>query len=247
MTNNNNMFNIGEWSEISLMYSTLYQPSQEPARTTLRELVYAVFFVFSITFFVIYLLDLYPEVRIANADTVVAEEVELANTPNGAKVSSSSALDVRTAVPEDSGLPHRIVISKINVDVAVLNPTSSKISVLDQALLSGAARYPTSSTLAENGNILIFGHSSSRAVVRNQNFKAFNRVSELVEGDTIRVFSKDREYVFRVDTVVSVKAEDGVVYLEPGIKKLTIVTCNSFGDKSDRFMVEASFVGSYPL
>lgn len=229
------------------MYTTPYQPSSETARTTLRELVYAVFFVFSITFFVIYLLDLYPEVRIANADELVTEEVELANEPNGSKVNRSGALDGRTTVPEDAGLPHRIVISKIGVDVAVLNPTSSKISVLDQALLSGAARYPTSSTLAENGNILIFGHSSSRAVVRNQNFKAFNRVSELTEGDTIRVFSKDREYLFRVDTVVSVKAEDGIVYLEPGIKKLTIVTCNSLGDKSDRFMVEATFVGSYPL
>lgn len=229
------------------MYTTSYQPSPASARTTVREFVYAVFFVFSITFFVIYLLDLYPEVRTANAEAASSEELGLANTPEGSTVNRSGALDVRTSVPEDSGLPKRIVIQKIGIDVSVLNPASTNISILDQALLSGSVRYPTSSTLSQDGNMLIFGHSSSRAVVRNQNFKAFNRVNELVEGDVIRVFSKDREYLFRVSSVVSTKAEDGVVYLEPGVKKLTIVTCNSLGDKSDRFMVEASFVGSYPL
>ena len=104
------------------MYQTLYQPHQEPARTTLRELVSAVFFVFSITFFVIYLLDLYPEVRTASADTISAEEAGLANTSEESTVGRSGALDVRTSVPEDSGLPNRIVISKINVDPPGIGP-----------------------------------------------------------------------------------------------------------------------------
>jgi sortase (surface protein transpeptidase) len=43
------------------------------------------------------------------------------------------------------------------------------------------------------------------------------------------------------------KAENFVIDLSGTGRKLTLVTCNSFATKSDRFVIEAEFVTSYPI
>mgnify|MGYP002620914684 CR=1 FL=1 len=142
--------------------------------------------------------------------------------------------------------PERILINGIDIDLPVLNPESTDIEVLDNALLSGTVRYPGSARLGEDGNLFIFGHSSGLPVVQNQMFKAFNRIPELEEGDVITVIGGGFEYVYRVNTVRLTDVDEGLVDLSrKDGKKLTISTCNSFGAKSERWVVEADFVGSY--
>jgi LPXTG-site transpeptidase (sortase) family protein len=55
------------------------------------------------------------------------------------------------------------------------------------------------------------------------------------------------EYLYRVDRVYETSADDAEVKIETGKPKLTLVTCDSFGSKSDRFVVEATLVESQPL
>ncbi len=143
--------------------------------------------------------------------------------------------------------PTRIVIEKIGMDVSIANPETPDIAVLDQALLNGAVRYPGSALIGENANMFVFGHSSYLPVVRNQAFRAFNDIQKLAPGDLIRVQSSKTEEVYRVTHVQNMNAADALVALGGGEKKLTLSTCDSFGKPSERFVVEAAFVGSSPL
>ena len=138
--------------------------------------------------------------------------------------------------------PVRIHIEKIATDVAVLNPVSSEISDLDNALLKGVVRHPDSADFADTGTMVLFGHSSYLPQVFNQNFKAFNGIQKLAEGDAVTVDSSDARYEYRVTKVYKVAASQASVPLEKGTPKLILVTCNSFGSKDDRYVVEAEFV-----
>lgn len=138
--------------------------------------------------------------------------------------------------------PIRVVAPAIKLDIKVNNPQSTDIDVLNTSLLTGASRYPTSALLGEEGTVLLFGHSSYLPVVHNQNFKAFNGIQNLKEGDTVSVYSADREYRYTVTSVKLMSATTDEIELPPSGKHLALVTCDSFGLKSDRFVVRADFV-----
>lgn len=154
------------------------------------------------------------------------------------------ASQVASVVSEN---PVRITVSKLEMDVTIKNPSSSKVSVLDEALLTGAVRYPTSAKLGENGTVLLFGHSSYLPVIVNQAYKAFKGIQTLEKGDMISVYSETREYRYSVTKVSVANADQDVVELRQSGKYLTLVTCDTFSKKSSRFIVEAKFVGAYPL
>ncbi|MCR4275054.1 MAG: sortase [Candidatus Campbellbacteria bacterium] len=150
------------------------------------------------------------------------------------------------AVQEDSA-PVRIIIERIGVDTLIVNPESRDIEILDTALLSGAVRYPGSGDLEDVSNIFLFGHSTGFRVVQNQAFKAFSGLKDAREGDLVRVQSKTKEYVYRVTKVSLVNEDEVRVNFSSTRKKLTLSTCNSFGQKEERYVVESDFVGSYDL
>ncbi len=144
-------------------------------------------------------------------------------------------------------LPIKIEIPKINLSAVVVNPTITTVAVLDKELLKGAVRYPTSAKLGEDGNVVLFGHSSYLPVVGNQAYKTFNEIQKLAVGDSITVYSSDTAYTYRVRNVVKKSASDGVIELSITGRVLTLVTCSSFGAKEDRFVVTADFVESHSV
>ncbi len=189
------------------------------------------FFVFMATYGVLYAIDFVPEAPAA-AEPVV--EVIAQEEP---------------AVVEETRFPYpeRIIIDSLDREVVVQNPQSRTVKDLDAALLKGVVRHPDSADFADKGNILLFGHSSGLPTVFNQNFKAFNGIQHLVWGDTIRLQSADTEYVYRVQRVYKVKASEADVALDNSAPRLTLITCNSFGTKDDRFVVEADLIETRPL
>jgi LPXTG-site transpeptidase (sortase) family protein len=139
-------------------------------------------------------------------------------------------------------LPIGIDIPSVGVKANVQNPSSTDIEDLDEALFKGAVRYPTSAKLGEEGNVLVFGHSSYLPIVHNQSFKAFNEISKLEEGAPIFIYSDGRRYTYAVESVEPANIENDAIPLAVDGAKLTLVTCNSFGDKTDRFIVTARLV-----
>lgn len=195
---------------------------------------FAVFFgaIFFITLSLLTIVDFVPE-----TPAIVAEDSGLV---------AAEEPDYASEVVEHP-LPEQIVIPSIGLTERIENPESTDIAVLDQALLGGAVRYPGSATFADEGNMFLFGHSSYLPSVQNPAFKAFNKIQDLERGDFIYVHSEDREYIYEVSSVKMVDAGEAWVALGGEGKKLTLSTCNSFGKKTDRFVVEADFIRSQAL
>ncbi len=138
-------------------------------------------------------------------------------------------------------LPLVIKIPKIGVDSQIYNPATTTISILNNYLTKGAVHYPGSGLLGGKGNMFIFGHSSTLSVVNNQAYKVFSNLKKLAAGDTISVFSENSEYVYTVKVVKHVDASKELVEFDTSGKTLTLSTCDLFGAKSDRYVVEAEF------
>lgn len=143
--------------------------------------------------------------------------------------------------------PVRLIIDSLDKSVPILNPDSSDIATLDANLLKGAVRHPDSGDFRRKGTIFILGHSSYLPNVINKNFQAFNGIQKLNWGDTIKLQSEDLEYVYRVDRVYRTVASEAEITIEAGKEKLILATCNSFGSKDDRFIVEATLVETHDI
>lgn len=143
--------------------------------------------------------------------------------------------------------PTRVVVPAIALEAPILNPATTTIAILDQALLSGAVRYPTSARLNEEGNVILSGHSSYLPIVRNPAYKTFNDIQKLRAGDTIEVYSATTRYTYVVRTVATENATLATIPLRVEGRVLTLSTCDSFGTKADRFVVTADFVDSQSI
>lgn len=134
--------------------------------------------------------------------------------------------------------PDHILIDKIGVDSSIEQPDSQNVDILDESLKKGAVHYPGSGGI-ESGNIFLFGHSTNWKVVQNKAYKTFNDLNELDKGDEITLSANGIDYVYEVDNVRLVDESDALVDLSTTEQKLTISTCNSFGAKQERWVVEA--------
>jgi len=191
--------------------------------------------VFVLTFFasvaVLGALDLLPQAHPAAGATATQSVVVTASA-------STAAVE----------LPTRIEIPALGLVASIANPTTTDVEVLDAGLLKGSVRYPTSAKLGEAGNVVLFGHSSYLPVVGNQAYKTFNGIQKLVAGDVITVYSTERAYTYQVRSVEKESAtSDAGISLDVSGRVLTLATCDSFGKKSDRFVVTADFVESHPV
>ncbi len=143
--------------------------------------------------------------------------------------------------------PSRLVIRSIGLDLPVGNPSTTNVASLDALLTKEVVRYPSSGKLGEVGNVLIFGHSSHLPVVHNQMYKAFNGLPDLSDGALIEVIGGGYTYTYQVTKIRKTDASEEVIDLSGnGGQKLTLSTCDTFGAKSSRWVVEANFVSAYP-
>ncbi len=140
----------------------------------------------------------------------------------------------------------RLVASSINLDTTVVTPISTKYTVLDDALMRGPVYYPGSG-LSGQGNMFIFGHSTGFKIVNNKAFQVFNNIKDLSAGDEVTIYSEKKIYVYKVRKVSLVNENKALVEFSGGKNMLTLSTCNSFGQKTDRYVAEADFVESRSL
>ncbi|HEY1037375.1 MAG TPA: sortase [Candidatus Paceibacterota bacterium] len=139
-------------------------------------------------------------------------------------------------------VPDKLSIPSLGISTVVRNPTSTSISHLDNELTKGAVRYPGSGTIG-NGNMFIFGHSTGHRVVNNQAYRVFNELKNAKKGDEILLQSGSTTFVYKVRTIAKVDKDETMVKFDTATNMLTISTCDSFGSKSDRYVVEADYVG----
>lgn len=163
------------------------------------------------------------------------------------EVGKGSIVKPVLASEEEYTDPVRIIIDSVGIDSVILNPESRSISVLDEALRGGVVHYPGSGTLTDTSNMFLFGHSSYLPVVYNPAYQLFNNLEKVQVGGDIVIMSESHKYIYRVSKVSLVDAKEALVEFSDKKKMLTLSTCNSFGETSERYIVEADFVRSYPL
>lgn len=186
---------------------------------------------FSVSFALLARLDLLPETPPARA------AVSPLVAPGAPRAASARGVE----------LPLSIEIPAVGLSAKTENPETTSIAALDSFLLHGAVRYPTSARLGEDGNLILFGHSSYLPVVNNPAYKTFNGIQKLKGGDRITLYSADAAYIYAVRDVQKEDAESAAIPLSVAGRVLTLSTCDSFGKKSDRFVITADFVESHPL
>ncbi len=202
------------------------------------------FFTFAITFVALFALtyvfmgvvDALPETG-NGGEPVVSER-------NAGPTETPAVSEGTTGSPES---PTRVVAKDIGLNSRVVIPEGSDIDSLNKAVDTAAMYYPGSAMLGVDGTVLLFGHSSYLPIVNHQVYKTFNGIQNLKNGATISVYSATTEYRYSVTEVRVANATEDVVQLPATGKFLTLVTCDSFGSKSDRYVVTAEFVGQYTI
>lgn len=146
----------------------------------------------------------------------------------------------------ETAYPTRIVISSVGIDLPVQNPRTTDLAQLDALLASGPARYSPSMKLGEEGTVVIFAHSSHRAVVHNQMYRAFNNIPEAKPGDVITLTgSNGKDYIYEVVSVARDDVNNGTKFALKGDgTKLILFTCDTLTAKSARYVLTASFIGT---
>ncbi len=177
------------------------------------------------------------------SDPNLLQEVTYVRDRNGNILRSpDNSETAQSTVQTTLSKPSRIVVPSVGIDTVVLQPQSPAVDVLDQALQSGAVYYPGSGFI-EQGNMFIFGHSSRLPVVVNQAYKAFNDIEKTKIGDEIYIYSGGQKYTYVVERVYHADSESAFIDLSRSGRRLTISTCDSFGKKTDRWVVDAVFKG----
>ena len=194
--------------------------------------------VFFLSVYLLGILDLLPDPPKASATPTVT----LATT-----TPLVAALAAAPAVVTAAENPVQIEIPSIALSASIANPATTDLEALDALLLHGAVRYPTSALLGEEGNVVLFGHSSYLPIVKNSAYKTFDGIQKLHAGDTITVYSSDRAYTYAVRSVQKEDATSAAIPLSVAGRVLTLSTCDSFTVATDRFVVTADFVGSHAL
>lgn len=209
---------------------------------------FSVFFVvLLVSYGILFAIDFIPEKPESPEEVPLTVGMEPAGQTPGTQLVQNQATSSLSSVRDAARYPERVIIDELDVDVDVLNPRGDSIAELDAALLEGVVRHPGSADFRTTGTILLFGHSSYLPTVHNRNFQAFNGIQKLTWGDMIRVQSEDSEYVYRVTKVYKAAASETTVELDNSSEKLMLVTCNSFGSKDDRFVVEAELIETKSL
>lgn len=144
----------------------------------------------------------------------------------------------KEVIYEGTTIPDRIIVEKIGINTKVIKPSVINVSVLDEVLKQGAVYYPGSGTV-EKGNIFVFGHSTNWPVVQNPAYKTFNGLDKLKSGDEIIVEAEGKNFSYKVKSVELVNAEDAIVEFDNSGQTLTLSTCNTFGEKQERWVVVA--------
>jgi LPXTG-site transpeptidase (sortase) family protein len=206
------------------------------------------FMVTLVTYGFLYAIDFIPEPVKNGSNTVATTTVSsLEQSDIEATDTQKNMASEEAQMTDSASKPIRIFFDSLDREVVVHNPTSRAVADLDAALLTGVVRHPDSADFKKAGNILILGHSSYLPNVVNKNFQAFNGIQKMTWGDTIRLQSETTEHTYRVQKVYQAKASEITVPFTPGKAMLTLATCNSFGSKEDRFIIEAILIDTKTL
>ncbi len=133
-----------------------------------------------------------------------------------------------------------ITIPKINVSAPVIYPTTTANSPnYDPELETGVVHYPNTAVPGQNGNVVIFGHSSNDWWQPGNYKFVFVLLDKLVPGDTLSINYNSKRYIYQVASSRVVEATDISVLAPTNDPTITLITCWPAGTSLKREIIVA--------
>ena len=152
-----------------------------------------------------------------------------------------------TAVAETVPPNPIITIPKINVSAPVIYPTTTANSPnYDPELEQGVVHYPNTALPGQNGNTVIFGHSSNDWWQPGNYKFVFVLLDKLVPGDTFSVNYNSKRYIYSVTNTKIVEATDVGVLSPTPDPTITLITCWPAGTSLKRQIIQAKQISPTP-
>ncbi len=157
-------------------------------------------------------------------------------TPSRSVSSTSIIIDPNSAA---AGPDPVIIIPKINVEVPVIYDIDTiEEDAVQEGLERGTVHYFNTANPGENGNGVIFGHSSSNILNSGKYKFAFVLLRKLEKDDLFYLDSDGVRYVYRVYDKTIVPPNDvSVLYRNDRPSTMTLITCDPPGTNTNRLVV----------
>src|SRR4030095_4689134 len=134
--------------------------------------------------------------------------------------------------------PPKIIINKINVNAPVVfDQTTVNEGNFQKALQHGVVHYPNTALPGQQGNVVIFGHSSGQWWAPGDYKFIFSLLDKMSVNDEIVLDYKGMRYIYKV-TSTQVVSPDTVSVLNqpPNEHALTLITCTPVGTNLKRLI-----------
>jgi sortase A len=139
-----------------------------------------------------------------------------------------------------------IIIPKINVNAPVVFANSNVEANIQHDLESGVVHYADTAQPGENGNSVIFGHSSNDWWEPGNYKFVFVLLDKLVVGDTFTVNYQSKQYTYQVIETKVVEPTDVSVLNQTADPEMTLITCTPPGTSWKRLIIRAKQISPAP-
>lgn len=158
-------------------------------------------------------------------------------------VQGAKKIETVVGIQQNTGeLPLSIEVPSIGIQSNIESPTVQTVKVLDAALNRGPVYYQGSGTPGER-NMLIFGHSTGFRIVQNKAYQVFNNLKKAQVGSYIYIRTTSGVHTYKTVNIRRASKYSTWVDFNSAKPMLTLATCDSFGKASDRWVLEAEYVG----
>lgn len=200
--------------------------------------------------------DVYQDQKII--DIVKEEEVQEDNNIISSQNISDSTADLLKSKLSDydfnfNTLPpiNKIIIPSIALDVTIIESKFKNVADFtngnfDSELQSGVVKYPTTPNPWEDGNSLIFWHTSQERWKKNPYWTVFKDIPRLETGSRIQVIWEwnmhEYEVIWKIVVYPNQVNQEYLKYQTAGGKFLTLMWCYPLGTDKKRMMIFSKLV-----
>jgi sortase A len=140
----------------------------------------------------------------------------------------------------------QIIIPSISVKAPVIYESSVNNNIIAYDLRSGVVHYGNTAMPGQNGNAVIFGHSSGVSWAPGDYKFVFTLLEKMHAGQQISLDYKGVRYVYIVTDTEVVAPTDMSVLKSNGTAQLSLITCTPVGTSKNRLVVHASQLSPNP-
>lgn len=132
-------------------------------------------------------------------------------------------------------------VTTYNISIPKLNIKYANVSTIDTDLSKHLVHYPGTAFPPDNGNVVIFGHSTLPNLFNPSDYKTiFAKIHNLVNGDKIIITINAQEFTYKIFSINITTPDDTTVFTqEIDNSYLTLITCTPPGTTWKRLIVKA--------